>query len=71
MIRFKDFVAPTIDGAVAQANDWLRRVQATCTVINIESVRDKTIRVWTLEPGPVAIAAAARTTCQQGAGVPS
>lgn len=71
MIRFIDFVAPTIDGAVAQANDWLQRVETTCTVVNIETVRDKTIRVWTLGAEPVAITDVARIARRQGAGVPT
>lgn len=50
MLDFKDFKAPTVEGARAQADDWLTQLPAEVRVLNVETHGDTGIRVWVLVP---------------------
>jgi hypothetical protein len=50
MLDFKDFKAPTVEGARAQADDWLTQLPAEVKVLNVETHGGTGIRVWVLVP---------------------
>ena len=50
MLEFKNFNAPTVEGARAQANEWLARLPHEVKVLNVEAHGGSGIRVWVLVP---------------------
>lgn len=52
MLDFKDFKAPTVEGARAQADDWLTQLPAEVRVLNVETLGGSGMRVWVLVPEP-------------------